>query len=195
MANTDVVMSIDVDAIETHRNGGTDMLRRLLRAPADLEVGVASPLGCMVPLASGRGGAGRRRRSDWNAVAGWSVVVSAAGGRRCRRAAGPLDTGLTVALMTDDDNRCPACRHFWVTNGSEPDPDGRGLIMSSMAERTAMAEEDRRLQREGVPPEVAGPRAYRDLRYCGCQERPAPGSEWDIRLACEAARQAELYGR
>jgi hypothetical protein len=31
-------------------------------------------------------------------------------------------------------------------------------------ERTAMAEEDRRLQRDGVPPELAGPRAYRDLR-------------------------------
>jgi hypothetical protein len=97
--------------------------------------------------------------------------------------------------MPDDENRCPTCHHFWVTHGSEPDPTGCGLIMSGMAERTAMAEEDRRLQREGVPPEVAGPRAYRAMRYCGCQERPAPGSEWEKRLAREAARQTELYDK
>jgi hypothetical protein len=58
-----------------------------------------------------------------------------------------------------------------------------------------MAEKDRRLQREGVPPEIAGPRAYRELRYCGGQERPAPGSEWETRLAREAAYQAEHYDR
>jgi hypothetical protein len=82
----------------------------------------------------------------------------------------------------DSENRCPKCHHSWVTHGSEPDTDGCWLIMSSMAERTAMAEEDRRLQRQGVPPEAAGPRAYRNLRHCGCLERPPPGSEWDKRL-------------
>jgi hypothetical protein len=38
---------------ETHRTGGTDMLRKLLRTPGTngVEVGVAIPIGCMVPLA------------------------------------------------------------------------------------------------------------------------------------------------
>jgi hypothetical protein len=31
-----------------------------------------------------------------------------------------------------------------------------------------MAAENRRLQRQGVPPTVAGPRAYAEPRYCGC---------------------------
>jgi hypothetical protein len=62
------------------------------------------------------------------------------------------------------------------------------VLLSGMAERTAMAEEDRRLQREGVPPEIAGPRAYRDLRHCSCLERPEPGSVWNERLAREANR-------
>src|SRR6266566_5235610 len=55
---------------------------------------------------------------------------------------------------------------------------GEGYLMmeSSMAERSAMAEHDRELQRQGMPPEASGPMAYRDLRYCGCQERPKPGS-------------------
>jgi len=91
--------------------------------------------------------------------------------------------------------RCPQCLHGWTSHGAEPDPDGCGMILSSMAERTAMAEEDGRLKREGVPPEVAGPRAYGELRHCGCQERPAPGSEWEKRLAREAAYQAEHYDR
>jgi len=97
--------------------------------------------------------------------------------------------------LPDRESRCPKCLHWWVSHGSEPDPDGCGMLMSGMAERTAMAEEDRRLQREGVPPEVAGPRAYRDLRHCGCQERPGPGSDWEKRLAREAAYQAEHYDR
>jgi hypothetical protein len=96
--------------------------------------------------------------------------------------------------LPDRADRCPQCLHWWVSHGSVADSDGCGMIESSMAERTAMAEEDRRLQREGVPPEVAGPQAYRELRHCGCQERPAPGSEWDKRLAREAAYQAEHYG-
>ena len=45
---------------------------------------------------------------------------------------------------------------------------GCALITSSMAERIAMADQDRALQRQGVPPKAAGPRAYRDLRHCGC---------------------------
>jgi hypothetical protein len=40
----------------------------------------------------------------------------------------------------------------------------------------------------------AQPRAYRELRHCGCLERPEPGSVWAERLAHEAARQVELYG-
>ncbi len=90
--------------------------------------------------------------------------------------------------LPDRADRCPRCLHWWVTHGSEADPDGCMSMESSMAERTAMAEEDRRLQREGVPPEVAGPQAYRDLRHCGCLERPAPGSEMAGRLAREAER-------
>jgi hypothetical protein len=97
--------------------------------------------------------------------------------------------------LHDRPDRCPGCLHWWVSHGAEADPDGCMVLLSSMAERTAMAEEDRRLKREGVPPEVAGPRAYRDLRHCGCQERPAPGSEWEKRLAREAAYQAEHYNR
>jgi hypothetical protein len=91
--------------------------------------------------------------------------------------------------LPDREDRCPRCMHWWVSHGSEPDPDGCGMIMSGMAE------EDRRLQLAGVPPEVAGPQAYRDLRDCGCLERPAPGSEWEKRLAREAAYQAQHYDR
>src|SRR6266852_2476172 len=38
---------------KTHRTGGMDMRRRLLRTPRgnDVEVGVAIPIGCMVALA------------------------------------------------------------------------------------------------------------------------------------------------
>jgi hypothetical protein len=68
------------------------------------------------------------------------------------------------------------------------------MIESGMAERAAMEELDCQRQGQGVPPEVAGPQAYRDLRYCGCLERPKPGSEPAKRLAHEAARQRELYG-
>ncbi len=42
------------------------------------------------------------------------------------------------------------------------------VIESSAAERWEMSQRDRELQRQDVPPEVAGPQAYRDLRYCGC---------------------------
>jgi hypothetical protein len=54
MANTDVVTSIDVDEGQnsSHGFGRTVMLQRLLRTPrADVEIGVAIPVGCMVPLA------------------------------------------------------------------------------------------------------------------------------------------------
>jgi hypothetical protein len=97
--------------------------------------------------------------------------------------------------LPDREDRCLQCLHWWVSHGSEPDPDGCGMIESSMAERTAMADHDRELRRQGVPPEVAGPRAYRELRYCRCLERPAPGSEWEKRLAREAAYQAQHYDR
>jgi hypothetical protein len=97
--------------------------------------------------------------------------------------------------LDDREDRCRQCLHWWVSHGSVADEDGCMVLLSSMAERTAMAEEDRRLLREGVPPEVAGPRAYRELRHCGCQERPASGSEWDKRLAREAAYQAQHYDR
>ena len=97
--------------------------------------------------------------------------------------------------LPDREGRCPRCLHWWVSHASEPDSDGCGMIMSGMAERTAMAEEDRRLQLAGVPPEVAGPEAYGDLRHCGCLERPTPGSEWEKRLAREEAYQAQHYDR
>ena len=60
--------------------------------------------------------------------------------------------------LDDRADRWPSCLHWWVSHGSEPDPDGCGMIMSGMAERTAMAEEDRRLLRNGAPPEAAGVR-------------------------------------
>jgi hypothetical protein len=71
--------------------------------------------------------------------------------------------------LEDRAARCPRCLHWWVSHGV-PGEDGYGcgMIESSMAERTAMAERDREFQRQGVPPEAAGPQAYRDLRYCGC---------------------------
>ena len=97
--------------------------------------------------------------------------------------------------LDDREDRCPKCMHWWVSHGSEPDPDGCMVFLTGMAERTAMAEEDRRLQLAGVPPEVAGPQAYGDLRHCGCLERPTPGSEWEKRLAREAAYQAQHYDR
>ena len=96
--------------------------------------------------------------------------------------------------LDDRADRCRQCLHWWVSHGAEPDPAGCGMIESSMAERSAMADYDRELRRQGVPPEVAGPRAYSELRYCGCQERPAPGSEWEKRLAREAER-LRAYGR
>jgi hypothetical protein len=42
------------------------------------------------------------------------------------------------------------------------------MIESSMAERAAMAERDRELQRQGVPSEVAGPRAGRPQQAAYC---------------------------
>jgi hypothetical protein len=71
--------------------------------------------------------------------------------------------------LDDREGRCPRCQHWWTTH-SVPDEDGygRGMIESSMAERQAMADRDRELQRQAVPSEGAGPQAYRDLRYCGC---------------------------
>jgi len=107
----------------------------------------------------------------------------------------PVLYSLSWEDLPDRADRCPQCLHWWVSHGAEADSDGCMMLLSSMAERTAMADEDRRLQREGVPPEFAGPRAYRDLRHCGCQERPAPGSEWEKRLAREAAYQAQHYDR
>jgi hypothetical protein len=40
------------------------------------------------------------------------------------------------------------------------------IIVSSMTERTAMADRDRELQRQGVPPAVAGRRTA--VFACGC---------------------------
>ena len=68
--------------------------------------------------------------------------------------------------LPDREGRCPLCLHWWVTHGSEADPDGCGSMESSMAERTAMAEEDRRLQREGVPPVGLGREPIRCERLC-----------------------------
>jgi len=71
--------------------------------------------------------------------------------------------------LEDRADRCPQCLHWWVSHGvSGEDGYSCSMIESSMAERTAMAERDREFQRQGVPPEMAGPQAYRDLRYCGC---------------------------
>jgi hypothetical protein len=80
-----------------------------------------------------------------------------------------MDTPVRWEDLEDRADRCPRCLHWWVSHGV-PGEDGYGcgMIESSMAERTAMAERDRELQRQGVPPEVAGPQAYRDLRHCGC---------------------------
>ena len=74
--------------------------------------------------------------------------------------------------LPDRADRCPQCLHWWVSHGSEPDPDGCGMIESSMDERERG-----------------------EFKVCGCQERPAPGSEWETRLAREAAYQAQHYDR
>ena len=73
------------------------------------------------------------------------------------------------ADLEDREYRCPRCLHWWVSHGV-PTEDGYGcsVIESSLAERFEMSQRARELQRQGVPPDVAGPRAYRDLRYCGC---------------------------
>jgi DNA-directed RNA polymerase subunit RPC12/RpoP len=94
----------------------------------------------------------------------------------------------------DSENRCPKCHHSWVTHGSEPDTDGCWLIMSSMAERTAMAEEDRRLQRQGVPPESC--RAARLPQPTALRLSRATPTRLGVgqTTAHEAARQRELYG-
>jgi hypothetical protein len=83
--------------------------------------------------------------------------------------------------------------HWWTNHDLEPGGDGCSMIESSMSERSAMAEHDRELQRQGVPPEVSGPRAYHDLRYCGCLDRPTPGSTIAVNMAREAAYQAKHY--
>jgi hypothetical protein len=51
-----------------------------------------------------------------------------------------------------------------------PTEDGYGcsMITSSATERWEMRRHALALQLLGVPPEVAGPQAYRELRYCGC---------------------------
>jgi hypothetical protein len=71
--------------------------------------------------------------------------------------------------LEDRDARCPRCLHWWVSHGV-PDEPGYGctMIESSMAERQAMADRDRELQRQGVPPVAADPQTYRDLRHCDC---------------------------
>jgi hypothetical protein len=68
-----------------------------------------------------------------------------------------------------EDHRCPQCLHWWVTHGV-PGERGYGctVIESSMAERQAMSDIDRQLQHQGVSPEEARRRAYRELRYCDC---------------------------
>lgn len=72
--------------------------------------------------------------------------------------------------LIDGDDRCPACLHSWINHSA--DPDGCGIPTSTM---------EARLRGE--------------FDTCGCQQRPAPGSEWAKRLACEAKYQSEHYGR
>jgi hypothetical protein len=93
--------------------------------------------------------------------------------------------------LPDREYRCPVCLHWWTNHGLEPGGEGCQMMESSMAERSAMAEHDRELQRQGMPPEASGPMAYRDLRYCGCRERPKPGSTIAVNLEREAAYQAK----
>ena len=49
--------------------------------------------------------------------------------------------------------------------GTTPQQQQRSMIGGQTAkrERSAMAEHDRELQRQGMPPEASGPTAYRDL--------------------------------
>ncbi len=72
--------------------------------------------------------------------------------------------------LEDRGERCSQCLHWWVSHGSEPDPEGCGMPASSMDERERG-----------------------EFKVCGCQERPTPGSEWEKRLAREAAYQAKHY--
>jgi hypothetical protein len=72
--------------------------------------------------------------------------------------------------LTDHNDRCPRCLHWWVTHGAEASDEGCLSIESSMAERTAMSAAN----------------DFSTLRYCGCTARPAPGSELAGRLAHEA---------
>jgi hypothetical protein len=67
--------------------------------------------------------------------------------------------------LEDREGRCPQCLHWFVSHGVPGEP-GYGclVIESSAAERWEMSQRDRELRRQGVPPEVAGPQAYRDLR-------------------------------
>jgi len=74
--------------------------------------------------------------------------------------------------LEDRADRCSKCLHWWVSHGAEPDLEGCGMPTSSMDERE-----------RGI------------YETCGCIERPAPGSEWEQRLACEAERLAEYDRR
>ena len=71
--------------------------------------------------------------------------------------------------LEDREYRCPKCLHWWVSHGV-PTEDGYGcsVIKTSATERWEMSQRARELERQGVPPEVAGPQAYRDVRFCGC---------------------------
>jgi len=68
-----------------------------------------------------------------------------------------------------DNTRCPKCGHWFVTHGVPTEDDyACTAIMSTATERWEMSKRDAELRRQGVPPEVAGPRGYRDLRFCDC---------------------------
>lgn len=71
--------------------------------------------------------------------------------------------------LDDREYRCPQCLHWWVSHGvPTEDSYGCSVIESSADDRWQMSQRALDLQRQGVPPDVAGPQAYRELRYCGC---------------------------
>ena len=71
--------------------------------------------------------------------------------------------------LEDREYRCPTCLHEWVSLGVPTEDDyGCSVIESSATERLEMSQHAHELEHQGVAPEVAGPQAYRELRYCGC---------------------------
>ena len=71
--------------------------------------------------------------------------------------------------LEDREYRCPMCLHWWVSHGVPTEDDYEcSVIESSATERFEMSQRARELERQGVALELAGPRAYGDLRFCGC---------------------------